>query len=439
MSSPHYWLLSDEALQARALQELRRPGAYRAAALARDSGDGADSTVLSVADGVATIRVAGVLTPTPDPYASWDGEDNTTYPELQAALSAAVADPEVSEIMWSIDSPGGSVDGLFSLLDDIAEARAAGANMRVEADNAHSAAYGIAAAAGPITARSRMSSFGSVGVATNGFVLGKMIGEVVHLTNSDAPEKRPAIDTPEGKQVVVKYLDQIGSEFMTAIAAGRGIATDAVASGYGRGSSMLASAAKAAGMIDAIATRIRGPGQMLDRPDVVGYRATMATAPAPTPVPVAAPDPAVAELAALKASLASAFPGLDPSAAIAHAASLASADVEREATERRSLVTTLVELGAETPATAWVNGAPALRLLAEPLAELRTRVAALKSARPAPDPAGGIRPPASGAPPTGTGREPSEQEAAFLAKHPPALREKILAVRDSMRQKTTVR
>lgn len=64
---------------------------------------------------------------------------------------------------------------------------------------------------------------------------------------------------------------------------------------------------------------------------------------------------------------------------------------EREAAEIRSLVTNLVELGAETPATAFSAGTPVPRLLSEGLPALRARVTALRAARPA---LGDVRPPA---------------------------------------------
>jgi hypothetical protein len=72
------------------------------------------------------------------------------------------------------------------------------------------------------------------------------------------------------------------------------------------------------------------------------------------------------------------------------------ADRDSRATvERRTLVNDLVALGAEIPATAWTNNAPAPRLAAEPLAELRARVAALRAARP--EAAGHAAPPAGDA------------------------------------------
>ncbi len=55
-----------------------------------------------------------------------------------------------------------------------------------------------------------------------------------------------------------------------------------------------------------------------------------------------------------------------------------------ELTERKALVASLVKIGAETPATSGLaTGTLAPRLVSEPIAELRARVAAMTAARPA--------------------------------------------------------
>ena len=64
--------------------------------------------------------------------------------------------------MLSIDSPGGTVAGLFETL---AALDATGKSIRVRSSAAHSAAYAIAAVAGPIEAVTPVSMFGSIGVA----------------------------------------------------------------------------------------------------------------------------------------------------------------------------------------------------------------------------------------------------------------------------------
>lgn len=424
------WLLADDVLQTRMARELRGP------IVARARVSETPALPLNIQDGVATIRVEGVLTPTPDAQAQWYGEPNTTYPEIQAALEAALADENVREIVFSIDSPGGMVDGFFPLIEDIAAARASGAKLRVLASNAHSAAYGIAAAVGPITATSRVASFGSVGVAVSAFVLGDMIGKVVDMTNTDAPEKRPNFGTPEGRAVMVKYLDQLGAEFMGAIAQGRGITTDAVAAGYGRGASMLAGPALAAGMIDGIAART------LDRKRRVGYGATgmaqtdtSAADAAPEPAPQPAEPPAGDPPAENEAEPAPEAPDGDPpagdppanashvlsAAEFAEFVQLRAEAAQRAEAERRTLVGELVAIGAERPVTAYVNGVLVARLASEPLADLRARVAALKAHAPA---ATAPIPP----PPVGAGSDGlnDSQRAAAAKMTDPKVRERFV-------------
>lgn len=387
-----YWLLSDDAIQRRLVREIREARTPLTAYAPKAAAERSAPAPLSIANGVATIRVEGVLTPTPDPMAEFYGEANTTYTDLQESLSSALADTSVREIVWSIDSPGGSVDGFFALLGDIAEARAV-KPMRVEADNAQSAAYGIAAAVGPITATSRTASFGSVGVATSGFVQGGLCGTVVDMTDSNAPDKRPNLTTPEGRAVVTKYLDQLAAEFHVAIAQGRGLQVSDVATGYGRGASMLAQTALEAGLIDRIAARKPKGGRgayALDRTQPVGYGPASMAENAPAPAQAEPAQPAPIDAPAGDPPVEPEAPAGDPPAGDPPANALSAAEraellefrAERDAratAERRALVGELVAVGAERPATAYASGQIVARLASEPLAELRTRVAALKA------------------------------------------------------------
>lgn len=88
-----------------------------------------------------------------------------------------------------------------------------------------------------------------------------------------------------------------------------------------------------------------------------------------------------------------------------------------ELTERKALVADLVKLGVELPATAWdaTGKRPCARLTAEPLADLRGRVALLKAAPRT----GAIRPPTGG---TVDAHGLTERELAICAdmKCPPA-------------------
>lgn len=227
-----------------------RWNAEQAAAETAASSDGLPKG-LTLSGGTATVRVEGVLTKRPDFWAQFFGSSNTTYSSIRNALQFAASSAEVSEIVFSIDSPGGSADGLIELLESIASVRQQNTKkMRVVADQAQSAAYGIAAAVGPITARNRGAPFGSIGTAVSYY----LDENVVDLTNTHSPDKRPNLATDEGKAVVVRYLDQINHEFASAIAGGRGVPLSRVTDGYGRGASMTAAEALRLGLIDNIAT-----------------------------------------------------------------------------------------------------------------------------------------------------------------------------------------
>jgi ClpP class serine protease len=249
-----YWLLEPSTFQQ--LAAARRDAAALSSRaeeyIARvEPREGQAPRNLTIAGSTAEIRVSGVLTKRPDFFAELFGGGNTTYGDIRASLAMAETNPAIKDVVLHIDSPGGSVDGFFDTLDQIANFRASGGKkLRVRAENAQSAAYGIAAVAGNVEAVGRGSTFGSIGTAVSYWVT----DSIVELTNSDSPDKRPNLRTDEGKAVVVKYLDQLSEEFMRSIAQGRGVDLETVRNDFGRGASMTAVHAKRLGLIDKILT-----------------------------------------------------------------------------------------------------------------------------------------------------------------------------------------
>jgi ClpP class serine protease len=254
------WLLKKES--ADELVALRRellpaaaaanPSPRVAYASAKESGKvvaGADA-VMAIEDGVAEIRVEGVLTAEPDPCAWFFGVKSTAYSDIIAALAQASADDAVKSVLFRIDSPGGMVDGLFDALGAI---QAFAKPMSVLANQACSAAYAIAAVAGKIKATNAAASFGSIGVAASI----RLDPEVLDLASTEAPDKRPDLATDEGKAVVVRYLDAIHDLFVDAIADGRGMKAEDVNSTFGRCATLLAGEAKRLGMIDDVVQPLR--------------------------------------------------------------------------------------------------------------------------------------------------------------------------------------
>jgi ClpP class serine protease len=202
---------------------------------------------MSIAGDVAQINVHGVLTKSPDWYAKYFGGGNTTYRSIIDGLAQCQVNDTVRRVEINVDSPGGLVDGLF---DAIAALNAFRKPISVVASCACSAAYAIAASAGPIRAVGRAANFGSIGTAVSfSFYESETI---VTLTNTDSPDKRPDVTTDAGKKVVVEYLDAVNELFVEAIAYGRKVKPTEVSKKYGRGAVLLADSALELRMIDSI-------------------------------------------------------------------------------------------------------------------------------------------------------------------------------------------
>ena len=243
------WLLAEETL--RDMQRLERsgmtPSAVQQEAFEQRVAARSSPPNLTTAGSVAEIAVEGVLTKRPNFWATLFGGGNTAYTDIQMALSIAKNDPAIKSVVFRIDSPGGHVDGLFDALGAI---QAFPKPMSVRASNAQSAAFAIAAVAGKIEALGSSSTFGSIGTAID-FVMWNDV-EIVSITNTDSPDKRPDPKTEDGRRVIVQYLDAVNDLFVSAIADGRGVKKKAVSEDYGRGATLLAGEAKRRGMIDSI-------------------------------------------------------------------------------------------------------------------------------------------------------------------------------------------
>jgi ClpP class serine protease len=241
------WLLAEQ--EALVLRDAMRSTSLLSRAAVEDRVKPNASPVSVGTDGVAVIRVEGILTKKPNVFARFFGGGNTTYRDIEASIAAAKNDPRIRSAVLLVDSPGGAVDGLFECLDAIAAFRAV-KELRARASNAQSAAYAIAAAAGPIEAVGPASTFGSVGVAIDTW----LDKDRLSLTNTDSPNKRPDLSTEKGRDIVVRHLDALHDLFVQAIAKGRKTTADAVRKGYGQGATLLAGEAKKLGMIDSIGT-----------------------------------------------------------------------------------------------------------------------------------------------------------------------------------------
>ena len=194
----------------------------------------------------AVVSVEGVLTEKPDFWAWLLGLGNTTYSDIIGAIGDAERDPDVDGIELQINSPGGSVAGLFETLSVIKSAEKP-VTAKVTG-MAASAAYAIAAQAGSISAVNESVRVGSIGVVVT-MLTNK---NQVTITSTKAPEKRPDVTTKKGQAVVRKELDGLHDLFVQSISEGRGVSVKDINANFGKGSTVLASEAVERGMIDSV-------------------------------------------------------------------------------------------------------------------------------------------------------------------------------------------
>lgn len=207
------------------------------------------------AGGVAIIPVIGTLVQRASGMDALSGL--TSYARIAAQIKAALADSEVASILLEIDSPGGEVSGLFDLA---AQIRAAAAKKRLVAfanEQAFSAAYAIASAAGEVIT-SRTGMVGSIGVV------------MMHVDQSQRDAKAGYTYTPiyagarkvdfsshapltdAARASAQAEVDRLYEMFVAHVASARAIEPAAVA---GTEAALLsAEAALAAGLIDRIAS-----------------------------------------------------------------------------------------------------------------------------------------------------------------------------------------
>lgn len=179
--------------------------------------------------------------------------------ELDERFSEAVNNPTISSIVLDIDSPGGSVTGVPEFANKVFAARKKKTIIAVCSGTMASGAYWIGSAADSIvcTPSGQVGSIGvyrvhcnEAGSEDNQGIVYTILSAGKYKTEGNNLE--PLSD--EAKAFIQSQIDEYYSMFINAVAEYRGYDAADVRSRYGEGRCLLASQAKAAGMIDRIAT-----------------------------------------------------------------------------------------------------------------------------------------------------------------------------------------
>jgi signal peptide peptidase SppA len=217
---------------------------------------------MSVADGVATIPITGVLMKSVPKIFSYFGIDATSYAQIVQDVAQANADPQVTSIMLAVDSPGGQVSGVAETGEAIkASAKPVASNI---SGIGASAAYWLAAQAKPVSA-SMNSLVGSIGVyvvQVDSSEAAAKDGFKVHVISS-GPFKGAGAPgskiTAEHLAATQEIVDGLSANFVAAVASGRGVSAG-TAKGWASGKLWLADEAARLGLVDTagVASRLTG-------------------------------------------------------------------------------------------------------------------------------------------------------------------------------------
>lgn len=188
----------------------------------------------AIVGGVAVIDICGVLTE--EGYYDW-WEDRWTggYRQIGRAIEAARADDRVHGLFLRVNSPGGLADGCFELAERIRAGRAAegGKPVRAHARLACSAAYALACSADRIVAQ-RTAEVGSIGVVILHTDMSGMLAEWGLKIEAIQSAARKTVGAPwrplsdDDRDHFQAIVDEIATWFVATVAAGRGLAAEAI-------------------------------------------------------------------------------------------------------------------------------------------------------------------------------------------------------------------
>ncbi len=151
--------------------------------------------------------------------------DKMSSVEARNEINAAARNPDVSEILLYVDSPGGTVAGVDDLSTAVFRARQVKPVVCFCEDLAASAAYWIASQATEIvcTASTLIGSIGIFNIIIDESELEKRIG-VKTLVARTGPLKGIGVDGVTDEQIdeAQKIVDELGKIFMLAVHRGRG-------------------------------------------------------------------------------------------------------------------------------------------------------------------------------------------------------------------------
>ena len=223
---------------------------------------------------VAVIPVRGCITHRRDYW-------GTSCEGIGAMIDVVAADPNVPTIVYDFDTPGGTVVGLQELAAKMFNLRGVKKQIAQVNGMAASAGYYLAAQCDEIVCLPTGQA-GSIGVLwpPHFDISGSLELEGVKVTLISAGKYKTEwnpFEAPsdEAKAIKKAQAEMFYSQFLKDVARGRGVSASDVRSGYGEGRMLFAKDAKAAGLIDRIATMDETLARLVGKKSTGGMRAEL--------------------------------------------------------------------------------------------------------------------------------------------------------------------
>lgn len=202
---------------------------------------------------VAIIPVRGPIFPRANLFTSWSG--GTSIDMLTRDFNIALERPDITSIIFDIDSPGGEITGQSEFAEMVFNAQGKKRILTYVSGLAASGAYWIGSSTSEIisTNTGLLGSIGVVAAYRDTSARDEKQGiKNIDIVSSISPKKRYDIKTNDGKTIVQKILDDLADIFVSAISKHRGTNAEDVISNFGQGDIIIAQSAIDVGMADRI-------------------------------------------------------------------------------------------------------------------------------------------------------------------------------------------
>jgi capsid assembly protease len=206
---------------------------------------------LSVRNNIAILPVTGIILPTENLFSQLLGA--TTLDTLACDIQRALDNPAISEVLLSLDSPGGMVTGVHECAEMIYQARGKKPITAYVSGMAASAAYWLASSCDEIVmdATASVGSIGVLSVHTDDKQRKANQGlSQISIVSSQSPRKRLDVATDEGKADIQAQVDAIADVFVANVARNRNVSVETVLADFGQGSLLVGEQAVKNGLAD---------------------------------------------------------------------------------------------------------------------------------------------------------------------------------------------